>query len=174
MKNNLTVRKGLKLRCKWQEGISCQTEVRATHPKSGAAHHKATVTMTLRGRDHCLRSAFRVGGSRPEDLDSQPGWGSCTSVLLPDSSSQDPLPWHLWGFFPSIHGFYYSHNATWHRCWIAWLPAEPQHELSVHVYTPSSERRSVTLKAKPSASRIKVKPGTEHCNKSEVKPHVHT
>ena len=58
MKNNHTVRKGLKLRCKWQEGISCQREVRGTQPKSGAAH-RATVTVTLRGRDHCLRQCLQ-------------------------------------------------------------------------------------------------------------------
>lgn len=168
--NNHTVRKGLKLRCKRQEGISCQTEVRGTQPKSGAAH-RATVTVTLQGRDHCPRQCvqsqrLQTGG----DLDSQPGWGTwtsvTTSVTLPDSSSQDQVPLYLWGFFPSIHGFYYSHNAIWHWCWIAWLPAEPKCEPSVHVCTPSSEWRSVTWKAKPSASRIKVKPGTGHCNKS--------
>ena len=68
MKNNLTVRKGLKLRCKWQEAISCQTEVRAMHPKSGAAH-RATVTVTLRGMDHCPRQCVQsqrqqTGGSQ--------------------------------------------------------------------------------------------------------------
>lgn len=147
------------------------SEVRGTHPGPGAAH-RASDTVIPWGSDQGPGAARSEAATRGSRLTARLGHlnpGSTTRVKQPGPGSQ-----RLWGFFPSVRGSCYLHNAAQHRHGTAWLPAAPKRELSAHICTPGSERRHVKRKAKANAWSIKVKARAEHCNKSEVGPRVCT
>ena len=170
MKKNCMLRKGLQQRRKWQEGISCQ---RSEGRSSPGAAHTALDTVILWGSDQ------GPGAARSEAADQRVSTHSQAGAFEPwfhhqSQAARTKFPTLMRVFFPSVRGFYYLHNAAQRRCCIAWLPAVPKYELSVHICTPGSEWSYVKLKAKQNAWRMKVKTRTEHCNKSEVGPRVCT
>lgn len=96
MKKNSMVRKGLKQRCKWQEGVSCQRSEGHTPAQEQHTEHQ-----TLWYPEEVTKAQGQhVQRLQPEGLDSQPGWGIWTLVPPPESSSQDQVPSAYEGFFP--------------------------------------------------------------------------
>lgn len=82
------VRQRLEQRMRNQELPTSQSNGHRDAPEEGTIAH----------------AVLRVRGSRPEDLDSQPGWGSCTSV--PFARFKQPGP-----HFPDTYEASFLH--TW-------------------------------------------------------------